>query len=98
MSLIPKAGYSGFATTLSIVVAGVLENAGLHVDGDIVHALLSKDVVKDLINEQAVDSACCCASRFVRILMFTCSVIKETSKETKTLQNILHGTILTKNG
>ena len=56
MSLIPKAGYSGFATALPIAVAGVLEIAGLHVDDNIVHALLSKDVVKDLINEQAVDS------------------------------------------
>ena len=56
MSMIPKAGCSGFSTALPIAVAGVLENAGLCVDENIVDALPGKDSMKDFVTERAVDS------------------------------------------
>ena len=47
MSMVPKAGCAGFATALPIAVAGVLENAGVSVDENIVNCLLSKNIVSD---------------------------------------------------
>ena len=56
VSMIPNAGYDGFAAALPVAVAGVLENAGVSVSSAIAGCLPSKDKVDDLVTERAVDS------------------------------------------
>ena len=56
MSMVPKAGCSGFATDLPLSVAGVLEKGGVTVDENIVNCLPSNDFVGTMITERAVDS------------------------------------------
>ena len=56
MSMIPKAGYAGFATALPIAVAGVLVNAGFSLGSDIVSCLPNKDKMSYFMTERAVDS------------------------------------------
>ena len=56
MSIIPKAGYSGFATTLPLAVSGVLVNAVITVDANIANCLPSNKTIESIVTERAVDS------------------------------------------
>ena len=95
MSMVPKAGFSGFATALPIAIAGVLENTGVRVDSRIVDCLPNKDKVGGLVTERSVDSIVLVRKAIQKTNICIYSVIKEIREVTKTCQSILVGTTRT---